>query len=180
MQPADTTTEQTPPVERIPSSDELRKRCVTPGDGSQAALMAVKRADEAMEKLSVNFEGWMRAEVARLKIARKDALTHGLRGEALEGLFSVSHDLKGQAATLGYPFAADVCGSLCRLIEYSEGIAHPPQGLVEQHVDAVAAMVRENAKGPDHPKASILARKLADVTDDYLGQLARRQMAAAE
>ncbi len=34
-----------------------------------------------------------------------------------EALFRAAHDIKGQAATLGFPLAAAVADSLCRLIE---------------------------------------------------------------
>jgi chemotaxis protein histidine kinase CheA len=142
-------------------------------------MQAVSRAEQAIEQLSVNFDAWMQAEVRKLTAARESARAAGLSGQALDALFSVAHDLKGQATTLGYPFAADVCISLCRLIDSCAGRARIPEELVDHHVDAVAAIVREKAKGHDHPKASILARKLGDVTADYIAQISRRIRHAA-
>lgn len=158
---------------------ELQRRCLLPGDGPQESMKAVSRAEQALEQLSVNFDEWMRAEVRKLTAAREITRSSGLSGQPLDALFSAAHDLKGQATTLGYPFAAEVCVSLCRLIDACAGRARIPEELVDQHVDAVAAIVRERAKGHDHPKASILARKLGDVTADYLAQLGRRTKHAA-
>lgn len=142
-------------------------------------MQAVSNAEQALEKLSVNFDNWMREETTKLGYARNQARASGMTAPNLDPLFAVSHDLKGQASTLGYPYAADICASLCRLIEACSRKARLPGELVNQHVDAVGAIVREEAKGSDHPKASVLASKLRDVTDDYLLQLARRNRAAS-
>jgi hypothetical protein len=45
-----------------------------------------------------------------------------------------------------------------------------PVELVDQHVNAVCALVREEVKGTDNPKASVLSKRLRDVTNDFLGQ----------
>ena len=173
MEPQQQPVQAEPSLQRIATPAELQKRCLLPGDGSQAAVNAISRAEQALEELSVNFDDWMQTEVGNLREARDNTKTSGLEGDALDALFSVSHDLKGQASTLGYPFAAEICTSLCRLIDYCTGVARPPAVLIDQHVDAVAAIVREDAKGSDHPKASVLARKLGDVTDDFLNQLSK-------
>ncbi len=157
----------------------LQRRVLRPGNGSQAAMQAISDAEEALEKLSVNFDSWMQDETAKLRYARSQAKANGMSAERLDTLFGVSHDLKGQATTLGYPFAADICASLCRLIDGCSRGARLPVELVDQHVDAVGAIVRENAKGSDHPRASVLASKLCQVTDDYLLQLAKRRRSAA-
>lgn len=150
-----------------------------PGDGSQAAVQAIARAEQALDSIAVNFDGWMQAEAANLCAARRTISISGLNETTLDALFAVAHDLKGQAATLGYPFAGDICASLCRLIDAASMSAPPPMLLVNQHVDAVAAIVREGAKGTSHPKASVLVRKLYDVTEDYLAQISKRRNQAA-
>lgn len=160
---------------RILPPKELTQRALRPGDGSQAAMRAVSNAENALEELSVNFDTWMAKEVSKLHNSRAGAHAASLNGEPLDKLFSVSHDIKGQAGTLGYPVAGDICASLCRLIDARQNGAPISGLLVDQHVDAVRAIMREAAKGRDHPKASALARKLCDVTDDYLIQLSRKK-----
>ena len=156
----------------------LQKRCLRPGDGSQAAVQAIANAEQALDHLSVKFTDWMTVEVGNLHESRVRAKDAGFAPISLERLFSAAHDLKGHAGTLGYPLAGDICASLCRLLERRLRGARLPTELVDQHVDAVRAMLREGAKGRDHPKASVLASKLCEVTDDYLAQL--NTMSAAE
>lgn len=175
MHPQTTTSQPASRPARAQMRTPLQRRVLRPGDGSQAAMQAVSNAELALEKLSVNFDGWMLEEAAKLGFARIQTTAQEMSAQSLDVLFGVSHDLKGQAATLGYPFAADICASLCRLIDACSNRARLPVELVNQHVDAVRAIVREKAKGADHPKASVMASKLCEVTDDYLMQLAKRR-----
>lgn len=176
---ASSTPQSTDAAARIRPPRQLQQRCLLPGDGSQAAIQAISRAEQALDNLSVNFDEWMRNEVFELVEARHDIQTKGLDEKTLDALFAVAHDLKGQAATLGYPFAGDICASLCRLIDACGLRAPLPQLLLDQHVDGVAAIVREGARGMDHPKASVLVRKLYDVTEDYLAQISKRRIQVA-
>lgn len=167
------------PATRIRPSRNLQQRCLLPGDGSQAAVQAISRAEQALDNLAVNFDSWMQTEIANMAAARRTIKTFGMTASSVDALFAVAHDLKGQASTLGYPFAGDICASLCRLIDACAGRAPLPELLVDQHVDAVVAIVREGARGISHPKASVLVRKLYDVTEDYLAQISKRPAHAA-
>lgn len=148
----------------------LREKCLRPGDAEEAAEQAIANAEQALQQLSVNFDEWMASESEQLGIARDAAKAAAFSEDALTELFQAAHNLKGQATTLGYPFADEICASLCRLIEKSSDIAKLPVILLDQHVDAVRALVKEGAKGNDNPKASVLAKRLRDVTNDFLQQ----------
>lgn len=157
----------------IPKNPELRDRCVRPGDAGDAAKEAIARAEQALDDLSVNFDDWMSSETARLIETRDKAVVATFAPEQLEDFYQAAHNLKGQASTLGYPFADEICASLCRLLDKSPDKSRLPVLLVNQHVDAVRALVKEGAKGTDNPKASILAKRLRDVTNDFLGSLSQ-------
>jgi hypothetical protein len=79
-----------------------------------------------------------------------------------------AHDIKGEAATFGYPAVDVVAASLCRLLEHTPDISRIPLALVEQHVDAVRAMVREQARSDLAGVANALTRRLREVTEDFL------------
>lgn len=176
MQAQTNTAEKSPEPQNMHAPNQLQ-RCLRPGDGTQAAAQAVSQAEQALEKLSVNFDDWMDSESKKLIAARAATKAAGYSEVTLDVLFGVAHDLKGQAPTLGYPYAADICASLCRLIDVCSGKPTLPAQHLDHLVDAVRAIVLESAKGTDHPKASALSRKLCDVTDDYLVQLAKRSAA---
>lgn len=156
----------------------LRDKCLKPGDDNEAAQKAIANAEQALEQLSVNFDDWIATESRQLAKSRDDAKAACFSEETLRELFQAAHNLKGQATTLGYPFADEICTSLCRLIDKIPDKSRLPHLLIDQHVDAVRALVAEGAKGTDNPKASVLAKRLNDVTGDFLEQETARSSAA--
>jgi HPt (histidine-containing phosphotransfer) domain-containing protein len=128
----------------------------------------VARAEQALAKLSPEFSVWMDTECARLDAARKQVQAHGLNGKTRDPLFHAAHDIKGEAATFGYPHAASIAESLCRLIEHTRDLARVPVALIDQHVDAVRAIIRENARPEAEQIAATLIERLRTVTDEFL------------
>lgn len=135
-------------------------------DGNGEDLVA--RAEKALAELSPAFSNWMDSECERLDKARRDLLTNGHSYAGKEALFRAAHDIKGEAATFGYPAVASAADSLCRLIEHTPDAAHIPPKLIDQHVDAVRAIFREYAKSDAKKLAVTLTKRLRDVTDDFL------------
>jgi HPt (histidine-containing phosphotransfer) domain-containing protein len=130
-------------------------------------LSPIARAEAALAQLSTEFDGWMRAECDRLDAARGRVREAGLSGDARGELFRASHDIKGEAATFGYPLAAEAAESLCRLLEHVRNVDHIPPTLIDQHVDGVRAIIRQDAKAGDATGAALVAR-LRAVTDEFL------------
>jgi HPt (histidine-containing phosphotransfer) domain-containing protein len=128
----------------------------------------VARAEAALAQLSSEFSVWMRSEVERLDRARYGIKVHGFNKATIEALFHAAHDIKGEAATFGYPQVAPAAESLCRLIEHSPDMQRVPKTLIDQHVDAVRAIVRECSRPASAPMAEALARRLREVTDEFL------------
>ena len=85
-----------------------------------------------------------------------------------EALFHAAHDIKGEAATFGFPAVAAAADSLCRLIEHTPDPTRIPIKLVDQHVDAVRAIYREYARSDAKDLAATLTERLREVTDEFL------------
>jgi HPt (histidine-containing phosphotransfer) domain-containing protein len=128
----------------------------------------VARAEKALAALSSEFAAWMDSECERLDKARRDVVQAGFNGANKEALFHAAHDIKGEAATFGFPALASAADSLCRLIELAPDATRIPLTLVDQHVDAVRAIYREYARSDAKQLAARLTRRLRDVTDDFL------------
>jgi chemotaxis protein histidine kinase CheA len=128
----------------------------------------IARAEQALEELSSEFSTWMDTECERLDAARHAVKKHGLKGDAREALFHAAHDIKGEAATFGFPQAAEAASSLCRLIEHVPDPARVPLDLLDQHVDAVRAIIREHTYPGAEKTAERLTMKLREVTEDLL------------
>jgi HPt (histidine-containing phosphotransfer) domain-containing protein len=128
----------------------------------------VARAEAAMEKLAGEFTAWMYDECERLEAAREDVVRHGLTQKTHGPLFRAAHDIKGEAATFGYPALAGAADSLCRLLEHTPQLTHIPITLLDQHVSAVRAIFREYDRPYLSEMAAALTNKLRDVTNEFL------------
>ena len=128
----------------------------------------VARAEKALADLSGEFAAWMDMECDRLDAARQKVKLEGFDDQTKEALFHAAHDLKGQAATFGFPAVASAADSLCRLIELTPNAKRIPPVLLDQHVDAVRAIYREYARSDAKELAKLLTRRLREVTDEFL------------
>jgi HPt (histidine-containing phosphotransfer) domain-containing protein len=144
------------------------KVAISIGGSASVAADMVARAEAALEQLSNQFPAWMEQECERLSRMRGNMRKHGTTRSTREDLFRVAHDLKGQAATLGFPLAAEAADSLCRLLEHSPDTSRLPLALIDQHVDAIRAIAREASVGPAETLAQTLCERLRQVTDDFL------------
>jgi HPt (histidine-containing phosphotransfer) domain-containing protein len=128
----------------------------------------VARAEQALADLSSEFSGWMQDECDRLDRARHQIAEIGLNAETQELLFHAAHDIKGEAATFGFPEVAVAAESLCRLIEHTPSMEQVPLPLVEQHVEAIRAIIREHSQDDAEALARSLTQRLREVTDEFL------------
>ncbi len=128
----------------------------------------VGRAEKALAGLSVEFKNWMAIEAGRLSAAHAAILRGGLTNSAREELFRAAHDIKGDAATFGYPSAAAAAESLCRIIEHAPDLDAVPSNLITHHINAIQAIVHENTKLDTVSMANELSRQLRGIADEYL------------
>ena len=128
----------------------------------------VARAEAALAGLSSEFSSWMESECERLDKVRQMFSTTGCTGANKEALFHAAHDIKGEAATFGFPAMAAAADSLCRLVEHTPDATRIPVKLVDQHVDAVRAIYREYARSDAVDLANRLTKRLREVTDEFL------------
>jgi HPt (histidine-containing phosphotransfer) domain-containing protein len=128
----------------------------------------VVRAEKALAELSTEFASWMESECERLDKARHAVTVNGFTSASKESLFHAAHDIKGEAATFGYPAVAAAADSLCRLIEHTPDATRIPMKLLDQHVDAVRAIFREYSRSDAEDLAATLTGRLREVTDEFL------------
>ncbi|HMM90648.1 Hpt domain-containing protein [Bradyrhizobium sp.] len=135
----------------------------------------VARAEQALAGLSGEFKNWMAIEADRLSAAHAVVLRHGFTVESREELFRAAHDIKGDAATFGFPSAAAAAESLCRIIEHAPDLALVPDELITHHINAVQAIVRERTKLDTAATASKLSKQLRGVADEFLVKVNRNR-----
>jgi len=146
---------------------KAKERRTKPGDVDPVAA-----AEAAMNDMAQNFANWMDKEtetlVAAWKICSDADFTEPERSE----FFCRAHDIKGQAATLGFPAAGLVAASLCRLLDLVKPTSKIPRELVRQHALAVRAIAQESRQNEPNALADTLAARLTAVTDEFIASLA--------
>ena len=126
------------------------------------------RAEKALAGLSGEFKNWMAIEADRLSAAHAAILKDGLTDATREELFRAAHDIKGDAATFGYPSASAAAESLCRIIEHAPDLDAVPSNLIAHHINAIQAIVHDNTKLDTVSIANELSQQLRGVADEYL------------
>jgi HPt (histidine-containing phosphotransfer) domain-containing protein len=109
----------------------------------------------------------------RLSAAHTAVLRDGFTDERREELFRAAHDIKGDAVTFGFPSAAVAAESLCRIIEHAPDLNQVPPDLIEHHINAIQAIVRERTKLDTAVMANALSRQLRGVADEFLTRVNR-------
>src|SRR5271154_6114250 len=133
----------------------------------------VARAEKALAGLASEFKNWMVVETDRLAAAHAAILKNGFTDATREELFRAAHDIKGDAATFGFPSAGAAAESLCRIIEHAPDLGQVPSDLIAHHINAIQAIVRERTKLDTVSVASALSKKLRGVADEYLAHANR-------
>ena len=154
--------------ELIVPPNRLKKAVEKLKPGTKIDFDPVARAEAALAELADDFSVWMDHECTRLDAARNAIKASGITPGNRDMLFRAAHDMKGQAATFGFPMVAPVADSLCRLIEHIPDIARLPIPLIDQHVDAIRAITYKNTRGDSNRNSATLAEKLRQVTDEFL------------
>ena len=148
-----------------PDTNKFRKtvRLAMPDEDDPVA-----RAEAALAVISSEFTTWMLEECERLDAARRKVRAGGLTKPNGQELFLAAHDVKGDSETFGYALVATAADSLCRLLEHTPDHSKIPLMIIDQHVDAVRAIVREYARDDIAQIAASLTGRLRQVTDEFL------------
>jgi chemotaxis protein histidine kinase CheA len=145
--------------------------------GRDANFDPVKRAELAIERLSGSFSDWMMEEVERLLEQWSANKSAGFAPQTRAALYRVAHDIRGQAATLGYPSAGRVAGVFCDILDSVES-RDVPDAFLEQYVTAIRAIARETERGKDSTLAQNLADELAKAGQELIAAAKTSQSGA--
>ena len=130
---------------------------------------AIAKAEAALQAMSAQFGQWLNDELVKLDAAHAAVRAQGMTGETGDNLYCRAHDLKGLGATYQYPLVTRLAGSLCKLLDDASKRAAAPMVLVDAHVDAIKAVVRDGIQTDDHPVGRALAETLEARVRDHLG-----------
>lgn len=140
------------------------KAAVRNSDASGVDDLSIAAAESAMKDLAGDFQNWMSDEVNRLVAAFDEYRSNGPGERDISNLFRAAHDIRGQASAFGYPLAAEIAGSLAKLLDKIEPDYLPVQ-LIAHHVDAVRAVFRSQIRDYANPIAVQIIHNLNKAID---------------
>jgi len=129
---------------------------------------ALAKAEAALKGLSGQFAQWLQDEINKLESARAVIRSEGVTRQSADRLYLHAHDLKGLGATYEFPLITRIAGSLCKLMDDQEARVAVPMLLVDAHIDAVRAAVRDQIRDAAHPVGRVLAEELERGVRDFL------------
>jgi len=130
---------------------------------------AIAKAEEALKAMSAQFGQWLQDEIVKLDKAQADIRTQGYNEQTAEALYFRAHDLKGLGTTYQYPLVTRLAGSLCKMMDEPGKRMAAPLVLIDAHVDAIKAVVRDQIQTDDHPTGRALAETLEARVAEHLG-----------
>ena len=142
--------------ELIPPNNTLRLKV----GGGRLDMAAVAKAEAALKSLSGNFAEWLDDEIAKLEAARARTKLNGMAGPDGESFYIHAHDLKGLGGTYDFPLITRLAGSLCRLVEEPASRPAAPAALIDAHINAIRAALRDNVRTDADPTVQALATGL--------------------
>lgn len=109
---------------------------------------ALARAEAALAALAGGYLRWAEADMAALRaaLAEARAAAPAARGVACAHVFAVAHNIKGQAATFGYPLLTRLGNAVCRLLESDTAADDGVLARVEALVTAMGEVVTRNLR----------------------------------
>jgi chemotaxis protein histidine kinase CheA len=155
-----------PDYQIITPPNRLRTAVRRVGDKSDDP---VARAEKALAGLSDQFDEWMRHECERLTTAFGAIASGKFSAAERTEFYRAAHDIKGDAATFGYPAAGEIAESLCRVLELVPDLTAKARELLRHHVQAIEAIMRENRRRGLTATAGQLSIQLKEAAERFLG-----------
>ena len=100
--------------------------------------------------------------------AKADIREQGYTPATAEALYFRAHDLKGLGTTYEYPLVTRLAGSLCKMLDDADRRMSAPLVILDAHIDAIRAVVRDQIKTDEHPTGRALAETLEARVADHL------------
>ncbi len=130
-------------------------------------MSAVKRAEQALANLTTEFGDCIATDIGKLTECR-DSFAGDPSLDRLDDLSRACLELKGQARMFGFPLVERIAASLSRLLNDNDVAAALP--VIDAHVAAIKAIVRDKVTGRTDAMATALADELETRTGEFLAR----------
>ena len=104
------------------------------------------RADDAVAAVLAKYPTLLSDEVTKL-VAAWAAAPQALNSETTAPVFAIAHELAGYGETFGYPLVTILARSLCRLLKMGDLNRDRMSAVVDAHISALNAVIRNHIQG---------------------------------
>lgn len=152
-------------------------------EGEMARRLA--RAEAAVADLAKSYVGWASTDVEKcvehLALARAAAPTGNLpagnlpegaaddRSIAIQALYAIAHNIKGQGSSFGFPLMTRLGDSLCRLTRAKRPFADSDLNVIQAHLEAMRLVLAQGIRGDGGELGAKLAQRLEAMVAELLG-----------
>ncbi len=154
-------------VEFIAQPGSLRDKVgiIKPGDPDP-----LEAADQAVADQSIGYLDRARDELAALRGAFERGMgAPADRSEALHGMFTAAHNLKGQGKSFGYDTITKIASSLCELLRDRSEMEDAGMKIVKMHIDSLAVVFEHDLRGDGGASGRKLLDRLSDLVASRAG-----------
>ncbi len=121
----------------------------------------VAAAEAAIAALSENYLVWVKDDLQAARAALVNARgTLPDNSEAIEELFGVCHNIKGQGGSFGFQMMTDIAESLCDYIRDRAATPEVKLQVIEAHITALELVIEREIKGDGGEAGQGLITKL--------------------
>jgi len=133
-----------------------------PKTGGPSPEQAIAKALNLSNELIDSYQGWavddlqtLWAEYVSVSSKPKDS------GQHIRKLYDISHEIRGQGGSFGFPLVSVLGDSLCKHIENRTSLNQKALDIIKLHILAMKAVFRQGLKGQQPELKTQLAELLA-------------------
>ena len=128
------------------------------GEGPDALFAA---ADAAIRNQAIDYVARLQRDLVEVKQAIEIALTSDDRRDAaVDRLFALIHNMKGQGTTFGYPLVSQIGALTCSMLQRARPTDDARLRIVKAHIDALSIVIEHNLAGDGGPLGVKLVERL--------------------
>lgn len=153
------------PAKSIDPPNPVADKAIKGGPNAVNADM-LERAEQVIADVAGDYLEWVQGDLQKLRAALDSLVQSDDRqAVALERLFDVSHEMKGQGGSFGYDLMTVIADHMCRLIERLDGKAGPNEiEVLQLYVDALHVVIAKGLTADGGPEGKRLLDGLAKVS----------------
>lgn len=130
-------------------------------DGIESELAA---AEAAVEALSENFAVWIQEDLERMTTEFEQAsAAPDANEENIAEIFSICHNIKGQAGSFGYTLLTRVASSMCEHVRDAGNVSGASLKVIQGHLMTMKFIVDGEVEGDGGEVGEKLFAKLQDL-----------------